>query len=147
MKKSLFLLFAATFILCSCAHQSLDEIRAEQTALNARLSALEEWQKTANVQIESMQSLIAALADNDYVTGVSELPDGSGYMIAFLKNETVIIKNGRQGEKGNDGAPGIVPNIGVKETAAFITGLWTVPIYWTTMVALCVLQANGARPV
>ena len=40
MKKSLFLLFAATFILCSCAHQSLDEIRAEQTALNARLSAL-----------------------------------------------------------------------------------------------------------
>ena len=29
MKKSLFLLFAATFILCSCAHQSLDEIRAE----------------------------------------------------------------------------------------------------------------------
>lgn len=92
-------MFAATFILCSCAQQSLDEIRAEQTALNARLSALEEWQKTANVQIESMQSLIAALADNDYVTGVSELPDGSGYMIAFLKNETVIIKNGRQGEK------------------------------------------------
>ena len=40
MKKSLFLLFAATFILCSCAQQSLDEIRAEQTALNARLSAL-----------------------------------------------------------------------------------------------------------
>ena len=80
-------MFAATYILCSCAHQSLDEIRAEQTALNARLSALEEWQKTANVQIESMQSLIAALADNDYVTGVSEVPDGSGYMIAFLKNE------------------------------------------------------------
>ena len=144
MKKSLFLLFAATFILCSCAHQSLDEIRAEQTALNARLSALEEWQKTANVQIESMQSLIAALADNDYVTGVSELPDGSGYMIAFLKNETVIIKNGRQGEKGNDGAPGIVPNIGVKENG----GVY----YWTLDGSYIldndgVLQANGARPV
>ena len=44
-------------------------------------------------------------------------------MIAFLKNETVIIKNGRQGEKGNDGAPGIVPNIGVKENG----GVY----YWT----------------
>lgn len=135
MKKSLFLLFAATFILCSCAHQSLDEIRAEQTALNARLSALEEWQKTANVQIESMQSLIAALADNDYVTGVSELPDGSGYMIAFLKNETVIIKNGRQGEKGNDGAPGIVPNIGVKENGG---------VYYWTLDGSYILDNDGS---
>ena len=71
MKKSLFLLFAATFIVCSCGHQSLDEIRAEQTAHNARLSTLEEWQKTANVQIESMESLIASVSYNDYVKVVS----------------------------------------------------------------------------
>ena len=61
MKKSLFLLFAATFILCSCAQQSLDEIRAEQTALNARLSALEEWQKTANVQSRVCKVLLLLL--------------------------------------------------------------------------------------
>lgn len=46
MKKILFLLLAATFALCSCTKQDLDEIRAEQAGLDARLSILEEWQRT-----------------------------------------------------------------------------------------------------
>lgn len=41
MKKILFLLLAATFALCSCTKQDLDEIRAEQAGLDARLSILE----------------------------------------------------------------------------------------------------------
>lgn len=53
MKKILFLLLAATFALCSCTKQDLDEIRAEQAGLDARLSTLEEWQRTIyNPQIQ-----------------------------------------------------------------------------------------------
>lgn len=73
MKKILFLLLAATFALCSCTKQDLDEIRAEQAGLDARLSTLEEWQRTINGQITSLQNIFSALEDNDYVTGVRRI--------------------------------------------------------------------------
>lgn len=118
MKQLLFLLLAATLTLCGCSEQDLAEIRAEQARIDARLSALEEWQKTVNIQISSIQSLVYALEDKDYVTGVSELSDGSGYVINFLKSGAVTIKNGAKGDKGDKGDAGTsgnVPNIGVKE--------------------------------
>lgn len=126
MKQLLFLLLAATLTLCGCSEQDLAEIRAEQARIDARLSALEEWQKTVNIQISSIQSLVSALEDKDYVTGVSELSDGSGYVINFLKSGAVTIRNGAKGDKGDKGDAGTsgnVPNIGVKEDG----GVY----YWT----------------
>ena len=61
MKKILFLLLAATFALCNCTKQDLDEIRAKQAELDTRLSALEEWQRAINGQIASLQNLFSAL--------------------------------------------------------------------------------------
>lgn len=126
MKQLLFLLLATTLTLCGCSEQDLAEIRAEQARIDARLSALEEWQKTVNIQISSIQSLVSALEDKDYVTGVSELSDGSGYVINFLKSGAVTIRNGAKGDKGDKGDAGTsgnVPNIGVKEDG----GVY----YWT----------------
>ena len=51
MKKMLFLLLAATFALCNCTKQDLDEIRAKQAELDTRLSALEEWQRTDKLRV------------------------------------------------------------------------------------------------
>ena len=123
MKKILFLLLAETFALCSCTKQDLDEIRAEQAGLDARLSILEEWQRTINGQITSLQNIFSALEDNDYVTGVGELADGTGYVINFVKSGAITIKNGVKGETGATGIPGNTPNIGVKEDS----GVY----YWT----------------
>lgn len=126
MKKMLFLLLAATFALCNCTKQDLDEIRAKQAELDIRLSALEEWQRAINGQIASLQNLFSALEDNDYVTSVSELADGTGYVINFMKGGAITIKNGVKGDKGETGAtgmPGNAPDIGVKED----NGIY----YWT----------------
>ena len=126
MKKMLFLLLAATFALCNCTKQDLDEIRAKQAELDTRLSALEEWQRAINGQIASLQNLFSALEDNDYVTSVSELADGAGYVINFMKGGAITIKNGVKGDKGETGAtgiPGNAPDIGVKED----NGIY----YWT----------------
>lgn len=59
-----------------------------------------------------MQSLVAALEDKDYVTAVTPLEDGTGYVISFLKSGNVTIKHGEQGEKGEDGT---TPVISVKQ--------------------------------
>lgn len=76
-----------------------------------RISDLEEWQKTVNSNITSLQSVITALENNDCVTAYTELADGSGYTLTFKKGGTVTIKNGedghtpaisvKQGEDGN----------------------------------------------
>ena len=125
MKKMLFLLLAATFALCNCTKQDLDEIRAKQAELDTRLSALEEWQRAINGQIASLQNLFSALEDNDYVTSVSELADGTGYVINFMKGGAITIKKGRQ----------VLPEYRVmrlisvsKKTTASITGHLTVII-------------------
>ena len=134
MKKILFLLLAATFALCSCTKQDLDEIRAEQAGLDARLSTLEEWQRTINGQITSLQNIFSALEDNDYVTSVGELADGTGYVINFVKSGAITIKNGVKGETGATGIPGNTPNIGVKEDSG---------VYYWTLDGDYIKDGNG----
>lgn len=59
MKKMLFLLLAATFALCNCTKQDLDEIRAKQAELDTRLSALEEVAKgNKRTNCESAKSFL-----------------------------------------------------------------------------------------
>ena len=65
--------------------------------LDSRITALEEWQKSVNTDIRSLQSLVEALEDKDYVTAVTPLEDGTGYVISFLKSGNVTIKNGEDG--------------------------------------------------
>lgn len=134
MKKILFLLLAATFALCSCTKQDLDEIRAEQAGLDARLSILEEWQRTINGQITSLQNIFSALEDNDYVTGVGQFADGTGYVINFVKSGAITIKNGVKGETGATGIPGNTPNIGVKEDSG---------VYYWTLDGDYIKDGNG----
>ena len=62
-----------------------------------------------------MQSLVAALEDKDYVTAVTPLEDGTGYVISFLKSGNVTIKHGERGEQGEKGEDGTTPVISVKQ--------------------------------
>ena len=100
------LLLAFFFTLCSCNREDLDDIRAAQSEMEARLSALEAWQKTVNTDILHLQTVGSSLEANDYVLSVTALSDGSGYVINFSKSGAVTIKHGAKGETGDKGDKG-----------------------------------------
>ena len=118
---------ACMFGLSSCGDDYDDsELRGDIENLEGRITALEEWQKSVNTDIRSLQSLVAALEDKDYVTAVTPLEDGTGYVISFLKSGNVTIKHGEQGEKGEDGT---TPVISVKQDSDG-KHYWTVNGEW-----------------
>lgn len=112
------------FWLSSCGDDYDDsELRGDIENLDSRITALEEWQKSVNTDIRSLQSLVEALEDKDYVTAVTPLEDGTGYVISFLKSGNVTIKHG---EKGEDGT---TPVISVKQDSDG-KHYWTVNGEW-----------------
>lgn len=84
--------------------------------LKDRVSQLEETVKQLNSSLEQVKTIINALESGDYITGIEELEDGSGYKITFAKGGTITIKNGKDGKDA--------PIIGIKEGE---DGIW----YWT----------------
>ena len=104
-----------SFWLSSCTDDYNDsELRNDIENLEDRVTTLEKWQKSVNGNIQSLQNLIAALEDKDYVTGVTPLEDGTGYVITFLKSGNITIKHGEKGEQGNKGD---TPVVSVKQDA------------------------------
>lgn len=110
--------------------------------LEDRVAKLEQLCNQMNSNINSLQTLVSALQQNDYITGVTSLNENGvevGYTIAFAKNKSINIYHGKDGENGKDGedgAPGkdgengkdgkdgYVPVIGVKQD---VDGIY----YWT----------------
>ena len=106
---------ACSFWLSSCTDDYNDsELRNDIENLEDRVTTLEKWQKSVNGNIQSLQNLVAALEDKDYVTGVTPLEDGTGYVITFLKSGNITIKHGEKGEQGNKGD---TPVVSVKQDA------------------------------
>lgn len=83
--------------------------------LRDRVTALEEWCRTANSNISSLQSLATALEECDYITGVTPVTENGveiGYTITFKNAPAIIIYHGQDGEKGDSAS---VPMIGVSK--------------------------------
>ena len=83
--------------------------------LQDRVTALEEWCRTANSNISSLQSLATALEKCDYITGVTPVTENGveiGYTITFKDAPAIIIYHGQDGEKGDSAS---VPMIGVSK--------------------------------
>ena len=114
------------FGMGSCMKEDLDDIPQELQEHDDRLASLEEWQESVNTDISSLQSLVEALEDNDYVTGVTPLADGIGYEITFSKSGKIIVKHGQKGDTGDTGA---TPAISVKQDTDG-TYYWTVNGEW-----------------
>lgn len=134
------LLLVLIVTLGSCNNDELDEIRCAQAKLADRISSLEAWQKEINENISGLQSVIKALEDKDYVTGVTELADGSGYVINFVKSGEVVIKHGEKGDKGDDGT---TPVIGVKQDNGVY--YWTLNGEWLTDASGNKLRVSGEK--
>ena len=105
--------------------------------------ALEQKVNQLNTNIESIQTILTALQNNDYVTGVTKIYEGGkeiGYTINFSKSGSVTIyhgKDGQNGSNGTNGTDGRTPAIAVKQDT---DGVW----YWT-LDGEWLLDGNGQK--
>lgn len=131
------ILTACTFGLPSCGDDYDDTgVRSDIENLENRVSALEQWQKTANTNIQSLQGLVQALETRNYITGVETVSENGknvGYKISFQNGNPITIyhgkdgangANGTNGTNGTNGNDGVTPVIGVEKDTDNI-------YYWT----------------
>ena len=63
-----------------------------------------------NTNVSSLQAIVEALQNNDYVTSVVPLTEGGkviGYTMTFSKSGSVVIYHGKDGADGADGKDGV----------------------------------------
>ena len=90
----------------------------------SRLKELERLTAQLNTNISSLQTIVTALQDKDYVTSVAPIYEGDevvGYTINFSKSGAVTIYNGKDGS---------VLAIGVKQDESDGQWYWTVDGEW-----------------
>ena len=96
-----------------------------------------------NTNLSSLQNIVTALQNNDYVQSVSPYYENGvqvGYILSFTKSGSVIIyhgKDGTDGQDGQNGNDGHSPEIGVRQDT---DGQW----YWT-LDGEWLKDANGAK--
>ena len=115
--KKLFLAVMLLICFTGCEYDDTS-IREELKQHDQRLSELESLCKRMNTSISTLQTLVTALQNNDYVTGVTPvLLDNVeiGYTITFTKSSPITIYHGKDGH---------TPQIGVKQDT---DGIY----YWT----------------
>ncbi len=77
-----------------------------------------------NTDIAALQTIVDVLQDNDCVTDVVPVVEGTtiiGYTLRFLHHAPITIYHGEKGEKGDEG---LTPTIGIRQDT---DGVW----YWT----------------
>lgn len=126
---------SAIIVLVSCTAET--DFNDRLTNLEDRVSKLEKLCAEMNTNISSLQGIVSALQNQDYITAVNELTsDGKviGYTINFAKGQPITIYHGKDGADGKDGS---TPVIGVKQDT---DGIW----YWT-LNGEWLLDDNGQK--
>lgn len=145
MKKLItYLLVVITMIITGCS-ESFDDSKIwdKLDDHESRIAKLEELCKQMNTNISSLQAIVKALQNNDYVTGITPITkDGEtiGYTITFTKSQSITIYHGidgKDGQNGTDGKDGSTPIIGVKQDSD--------NIYYWTLNGEWLLDANGNK--
>ena len=132
MKRILFL--ALTVLVAAGCYDDAalwDQIKNHEE----RISKLETLCNQMNTNISSLQTIVSALQNNDYVTNVAPITENGkeiGYTVTFSKSGSITIYHGNDGENGKDGADGkdgSTPVIGVRMAS---DGLycWTINGEW-----------------
>ena len=104
--------------------------------LEARVEALEELCSQMNTNISSLQTIVGALQDNDYISSIAPVVEGEdtvGYVINFTQSGSVTIYHGEDGQ---------TPLIGVRQDADG-QYYWTVDGEWLLNDAGNKVQALG----
>ena len=148
MKKMFFVvaLFCAT-LFSSCGDDYDDSaLWNGLNSLEARVAKLEELCKQMNTNISSLQTLVAALQSNDYVTGITPVTKSGetiGYTITFSKSNPITIYHGEDGKDGTNGKDGHTPVVGVKKHTDGVY-YWTLDGNWLLDTTGNKIKASGA---
>ena len=109
MKKLFYFIIAAVFAVgCSEAYDD-SALTGRVDNLEDRVSKLEILCSQMNTNILSLQTLVNALSQNDYITNVAPISRNGeevGYTITFKSGKTITIYHGEDGKDGQDGADG-----------------------------------------
>ena len=135
MKKLFTYLLSAIMLFAVGCVEGFDDsqIWDKLNSLEDRVAALEQLCRQMNTNISSLQKVVNALQNNDYVTNIAPITeDGKviGYTITFSKSGAVTIYHGKDGKDGTNGADGAdgkdgyTPVIGVAKDS---DGIY----YWT----------------
>ena len=112
--------------------------------LENRVKTLEELCRQMNTNISSLQTLVTALQNGDYITAVTPVTSGGqtiGYTMTFKHALPITIYHGTNGKDGQDGRNGTTPVIGV----APYNGVyyWTLNGTWLTDTSGNKIKAEG----
>ena len=112
--------------------------------LESRVEKLEELCRQMNTNISSLQTLVTALQNGDYITSVTPVTSGGqtiGYTMTFKQAAPITIYHGTNGKDGQDGKNGTTPVIGV----APYNGVyyWTLNGTWLTDTSGNKIKAEG----
>nr|MBE6191566.1 DUF1566 domain-containing protein [Rikenellaceae bacterium] len=166
--KKLFTYFiiATVMFLAGCGGDSYDDSALVNRVdnLENRVAKLEELCRQMNTNIMAIQTIVSALQNNDYVTGVAPITQNGGvigYTITFAKSPSITIyhgkdgkdgadgkdgqngQDGEDGKDGQDGKDGYTPVIGVKQDTDGIY-YWTLDGEWLTDEQGNKIKAEGS---
>ena len=130
--------------LTSCKYDD-SELWNEVRDHESRIAQLEELCNQMNTNISSLQTIVSALQNNDYVTSITPITSGDntiGYTINFSKSGPVTIYHGQDGKDGADGKDGHTPVLGVKMTSDG-NYYWTIDGEWLLDDEGNKIRANG----
>ena len=135
-------LIACTAFFAACEYDD-SEVMDRLENVEDRVTKLEELCAQMNTNISSLQSIVNALQQNEYITTITPITkDGVevGYTITFTSGKNITIYHGTDGvdgEDGEDGRDGSTPVIGVKKDSDNVY-YWTINGEWLT-------DANGNK--
>ncbi len=151
-----FWIVAALLLVVGCSKEYDDSALVGRVDdLENRVQKLEQLCQQMNTNISSLQTIVTALQNNDYVTGVTPITENGktiGYTITFAKAQSITIYHGKDGQNGADGKDGqdgtdgkdsnYVPTIGVKQDTDGIY-YWTLDGEWLLDDAGNKIKAQG----
>ncbi len=144
MKGSVWILLTAALWCAGCSDAYDDSaLTGRVEGLENRIEALEKLCKQMNTNIASLQTLLEAVQNRDYITAVTPIQeDGKtiGYTITFAKNAPITIYHGNDGKNGKDGHS---PVIGAARDTDGIY-YWTLDGKWLTDASGAKIRAEGS---
>lgn len=133
MKRLLTILVSTAMVLSAgCGTYDDSGIKSEIDGLKNRVAALEVLCERVNGNVSSLQTLVAAIQNQDAIISVTDLPDKAGYAVLFTSGKTIYLYNGvngKDGLNGKDGSDGHNPVISVRLDSDGIY-YWTLDGEW-----------------